>query len=324
MIKVIILFVLISSITSSSPRNFLENLPSGVYTVIPIRNNCALDLPFHLNRLHNSASQLSATSLGPAKADLAWKLLSSLTGTGISGIVTVLLSETSKWTDIYYYYTNLDAESLAQVESRTVLVDLYPYIRQYPTSKRSIWTIERKSIEAKRSISAYETIMYSKKSSDIILSEGLITSFGVVERGSVILLPPQENVLPGSMTRLVIEICRRKNIPILFKDIRLSDSSTWTGAFLTSCTKQIVAVKGINLPAEVIDSDGSLPDKIILFETVDPLIVEIRMELYKWIYQKDADILMTGAVNEIAYPLWWSLDENVISLAVVERLLQAS
>lgn len=310
-----------------SPRTFLEGSPSGVYTVIPLLNNFALDLPFHLSRLYNSAAALCTCERSlPDKNVLANALSKSLIR-NVSpednnyGILTVLLTESSGWEDITCHYMKLNLESIDQLETVSVMVDVYPYLRNNPTAKNSKWTVERKIIESNRLPSAYETIMYSDTCSDILLSEGLITSFGIVESGEVVVFPPQHTTLAGSMSRLVIHLCRQKNIPVVFKEIKLSDSASWTGAFLTSCTKKVVAINEIRLPSTIQATTSAEHSKSIMFSTTDPIIRMLRSELFHWIHgSKDSDmsrrLLLSTCDDESlsSYPMWWPLEEEVATL----------
>mmetsp|Transcript_2666 Transcript_2666/g.3604 ORF Transcript_2666/g.3604 Transcript_2666/m.3604 type:complete len:332 (+) Transcript_2666:68-1063(+) len=109
-------------------------------------------------------------------------------------------------------------------------------------AKSSVWIQERTPLEGLKntcSPSASEIIMTD--SDGISLLEGLITNVFVVINGVV--YTAGSNVLEGHMRYLVLQICKRLNVPLLLTSPKLTSIDDWDEMFLTSTTKPVCQVR---------------------------------------------------------------------------------
>ena len=181
------------------PRQFVVSRDSGLrncaYTVIPVRDNRLLDLPYHVHRIQESFALLSLT--GPVQTNNNPSLISARSSSQSSspssprrnakglydcgehiaascmksilasdfkdGLLTVCIGSGKEDTsgfesDVLYYEMPSDFLSASKMD---VVVDLQRYSRiTDPRIKASSWPAERQKLETARHPTATETIIY--------------------------------------------------------------------------------------------------------------------------------------------------------------------
>jgi branched-subunit amino acid aminotransferase/4-amino-4-deoxychorismate lyase len=120
-------------------------------------------------------------------------------------MVTVLcVSSTPETAETYsvplLYFHACDMPVLAE---RVALVHVCGLGRTLPRAKDSAWCKQRKPIEQARDPDAGEALLWSE-SGEVL--EGLISNFFVVDKAGVVHSAPADDVLPGHMRDLVIEV----------------------------------------------------------------------------------------------------------------------
>ena len=182
------------------PRQFVLSRDSGLrncaYTVIPVRDNRLLDLPYHVHRIQESFALLSLS--GPVQTNSNPSLISARSSSQSSspstltprnargledcgeliaasciksilssdfkdGLLTVCIGsgkeDTSSFeSDVLYYEMPPDFLTASKMD---VVVDLQRYSRMTdPRIKASSWPAERQKLETARHPTATETIIY--------------------------------------------------------------------------------------------------------------------------------------------------------------------
>ena len=223
-----------------SPRAFLESSPRGAYSVLPFFDRNVLDLKFHEERLMESYVGLSqilnlkyqAANVNNVR-DIIYRTVQCFDSNQRDGIILLLapIGYDSKELELEcrVFGLNKGLSSLAPIE-----VDIQQYSRKYPHIKDSSWTNERKRLEENRRVFCAETIMSVHSDGDLTLTEGLTSSFFVVEKGGIVVTAPPKTVLDGSMARLVTLVCKAMHLDVHFRSPKLSEAWKWTGCFVTS------------------------------------------------------------------------------------------
>lgn len=226
-----------------------------------VRGAYCLDLPFHLYRLRNGARALISCLDPFDDVNIDNLILDSIKrslppASPLIGIVVVALfcDEKASTLQARALCTEMSVELYTASISPTTHVDLQRFQRSLPQHKDIKWPIERKIIEARRKQPVSDTIMIQEKSKmedngdDILLTEGLISNFYVVDKFGKIVTCPSHKVLPGSMTRIVAMIAKEEGIEIAERPIMLADINSWKAAFLVSSCKPIHFVSRIFSP----------------------------------------------------------------------------
>eukprot|EP01041_Mallomonas_annulata_P009844 gene9844-20475_t len=278
---------------SLTPKDFLQNNPCGPYTVVPISRGKVLDLPFHVRRLKDSFCARPNQMQFMEEYDdhnikfsnkLISALSSSLPDSQFSGLATILISITGHTnqlmdSDIKCLFTVLNP--LYNEEYKSISVDLQLYTRKSPNLKNSQWIIDRKILEINRNKTSFETIMITKTKNDFLLTEGLISNIFIIENNTLI-TAGNGSVLEGSMSNIVLNLCKSMNLPYEIRCPSLLNFNTWTGAFMTSCTRPILPIVEMTFSEEIKSTNSlakHIPNGYITFESIDPIILQLRKEL---------------------------------------------
>ncbi|KAI9915219.1 hypothetical protein PsorP6_007306 [Peronosclerospora sorghi] len=235
---------------SLSPKNFLQSRPPGVYTCVRVhRRTQANDVTlvhwsFHLTRLVHNVTQIDPI--------LTTDQLDQFQRTTESLITTIL----SQWQSVDAVLSIL-WYPLEDGSAYGVAVHLWPLPpsppsfwtlliygegRQQASLKHTRWIQERKAIEEHkthlehtRGEPIHEVLLSQRDAQgERVVLEGLITNFFVgKERDQRVYTAPHD-VLNGSMRDLVLQTCEALSIPVVYQAPKLSESTSWQAAFVTS------------------------------------------------------------------------------------------
>ena len=225
-----------------SPREFVERhaRQHGVlsaYTVLPVRDGHMLALPFHLRRLEQSIDELTGRDVVPdGIIDAAVsRALVPLQDESRSGFLTLCVVPTTNGelnVDALFTPSDIVTTLSAAKPFDGIIVDTVVYQRGKYAAKYSLWTLERKPLEANQRSGASETVLVEEEDAKTFLLEGLTSNLFVIENGVVV--TPSDGVLQGSMAHLVQQHCKKSGVAVSLRKPCLADSRAWTALFLTS------------------------------------------------------------------------------------------
>ena len=241
-----------------NPRSFViqKNLEwqSCVYTVMPVVNNRLLDLPFHVQRLHDSYQLLRTTrnedtrmvsdkglstsiksqllnELGHLQHRLYEDertrhdgLLTMCCGTSSSSSVQESTSSKSKGTssspccELALSFHPQDIDFMYKSVASGIAVDLQRYERPTdPRIKISSWPTDRMQLEERRWKGATETLIYQQIDGTTDPTMHIhegLTSNVFVVQNNRLITTEDGAALSGSMARIVLALANALNIPI--------------------------------------------------------------------------------------------------------------
>jgi len=197
------------------------------------------------------------------------------------------------------------------------IVETFVYQRKKPQSKDIQWIPERVYIENQRKLpSSLEILLLAQDGQSIL--EGLISNFFAFNsQSNTLYTAPDDDVLPGSMSRLVLAAAsKRQNISVIRESPSLGDlgsDSFLDAAFVTSAIKIFSFVDELLLPSQDTISSNSdhLKEKELLTSSSatkihfnrPAVLEELRLFLLRGLQSQDPLFL----APEIPYPLWWPL-----------------
>ena len=240
-----------------NPRSFVvqKNLEwqSCVYTVMPVVNNRLLDLPFHVQRLHDSYQLLRTgydedvrmvsdkglvtsiksqvlTELHSLQHRLCEDditrhdgLLTMCCGSSSSSVRDSTMSKSSGTSsspccELALSYYPQDIDFMYKFVETGIAVDLQRYERPTdPRIKISSWPTDRVQLEERRLKGAAETLIYKQTDSvttpTMHIHEGLTSNVFVVENSRLV-TTEDGAALSGSMARIVLAIAHALKIPV--------------------------------------------------------------------------------------------------------------
>lgn len=217
--------------------------------------------------------------------------------------------------DSFFRPTQLNEYNQFNFPFSEFCVETFPYVRKLPLSKSITWPSDRLFIENLRGHCSKEIILIDPNNSNYL--EGLTSNLFVVDSTNcIIYTAPSNQVLPGSMRKLVIAACRKLNMKVEQINITPDVISLCDAAFLTSATKPIVPITAVHLhphdynAVEVSSvaqrtrcpNDGT----IIHFKHNSKVVSELTTYFRSQIFRQVDSFL----VPMIPYQLWWPLDPS--------------
>lgn len=111
--------------------------------------------------------------------------------------------------------------------------------RHNATVKDSLWVADRQPLENPK----FNEVLLSENGE---IYEGLTSNFACILNGKL-LTSPLNNVLPGTVLKLALEICKKLEIPVEFRNPKISEIHEWEGAFITSTSRLILPIDEITI-----------------------------------------------------------------------------
>ncbi|CAM0142684.1 unnamed protein product [Umbelopsis sp. WA50703] len=166
--------------------------------------------------------------------------------------------------------------------SRRVAVDVEGSPREHAAAKDSKWVRDRIKLEKHKLPNANEVLLTDNSGN---IYEGMASNFFVIvnENGSPMLVTAGlEHVLLGTIMKIVLRVCEKRNIPVKWDFPRLQDAinGKWEGCFLSSTSRLVLPIETIQL------KDGrpnvSFPS---VSETIEAIRQDVNHELLKTSYK---------------------------------------
>ncbi|CAG9461704.1 unnamed protein product [Pedinophyceae sp. YPF-701] len=273
----------------TDPGTWLKESPSGAYTTArTVDQNMVLELDFHITRLATSARLMLAEQLGVApeavpaavnagaedapapddrlsqfqcltdEAELGPRVRKSLRAAVKSFLSTrefyggeLKLTVLVTW-DLAAGPNSVRVQShVAPMGSRPappVKIEVMGAPRQNALAKDSEWVKQRTSLEAAKAKDTQEVVLaHPDGNGDLELLEGLSSNFFAVMDGKVV--TADEGILPGTVRAVLLEACKRENIPVELRPPLLSEAPRWEGALIASTSRFALPVHEVVVPA---------------------------------------------------------------------------
>lgn len=116
------------------------------------------------------------------------------------------------------------------------------YARIDPQAKTVIYTDSVRFLMEAKKKKAIEVLFISKENK---ILECTTSNFFAVRRKTV-LTPPLNGILKGITREIIIEICKKNNIPILERELYYKEIKTFDEAFITASNKEILPIVKID------------------------------------------------------------------------------
>lgn len=243
---------MLESKISTQDRGFLFG--DGVYEVIPVYDRKLFLFPEHLQRLKNS---LDATHIQNPLTDSQWlELLNNLIAKHSWQDQFVYLQVTrgvqmqrdhlpaEGLTPTIYAYTNPLNPVCAEILENGITAITLDDIRWLNCDIKAITLLPNIMMKlAAKSRNADDAILVSREG---FITEGTASNCFIVQDGHLITPPNSHCLLPG-VTRLIIErIAIAHNIPMIEREITLTDLESADEIWLSSSTKEALPVTRLN------------------------------------------------------------------------------
>jgi branched-chain amino acid aminotransferase len=215
---------------------------TSLYEVVRLMDGKFLFLEDHLARLSNS---LSLTGIQPwishsgIREGLQVLLEKNSTGYGNVKIVMNLQEDGSRHFLAYFVYHRYPS---ARDYHRGVKVITYPFERMDPNKK--IWRPEfRRHVADKlHDEGAFEALLID--SGKCITEASKANVFAI--RGTGIMTPPDDVILPGITRHYVLQICRESSLQVTMEKIPSEEIPDLEGLFLTGTSLHVLPVSLVN------------------------------------------------------------------------------
>ena len=90
----------------------------------------------------------------------------------------------------------------------------------------------------------------------VIILEGSQSNFYAILNGQLHTAGAEDGrILAGTVRTLVLDVCRREGIPVVFRPPRLSEQGLWEGALLSSTSRLALPIDELYVPPEGRSSD---------------------------------------------------------------------
>jgi len=144
---------------------------------------------------------------------------------------------------------------------RSVNVEVRRAERHNPNIKDTDWVKQRKALELQKAKDVNEVVMLTE---DGFITEGTQTNFFVLDNGGTIITASDDQILPGTIRNIVLDICKDKNIPLSLNTPNVKDISNWNAVFLTSSSRLILPIQSLRFPEEdpPIEHSFSTPESV--------------------------------------------------------------
>ena len=117
--------------------------------------------------------------------------------------------------------------------------------RENADAKDSAWVQQRQDLERAKGDGVNEVLLMAADGS---LPEGTQTNFFAVKDG--VLYTAGTGVLEGTVRGLVLDICRRTDVPVVLEPPNAAEIASWDGAFISSTSRLVLPIDEIKLPPE--------------------------------------------------------------------------
>jgi len=149
-------------------------------------------------------------------------------------ILTMFLTKSIDMTVLYTHVIQLGQfPKMVNVEVRAAH-------RHNPNVKNTEWVRIRKSLEENKGRDSNEVLMITE---DGFITEGTQTNFFVLNSNGTIQTAPDEQILPGTIRNIVLDICKDVGIHVILEAPNVRTISKWESVFLTSSSRLILPIQ---------------------------------------------------------------------------------
>ncbi|MDH5217422.1 MAG: D-amino acid aminotransferase [Gammaproteobacteria bacterium] len=231
-------------------RGFL--LGDGIYEVIPAYHGCLFRLEEHLRRLSDS---LAAVGIRNPHSNVEWSdLLNTLVQKNGAGDLSVYLQVTRGVAErdhafpqdvvptVFAMATPIPAPDLSAVDKGVAAMvledDRWKHCDIKSISLQANVLLRQKAIE-----NGFAEAVLVRNG---LVTEGAASNLFIVRQGTVITPPKSAYLLPGITRDLVVELLNIHEIPCIERDIPLDELYSSDEVWLSSSTKEVMAVTRLN------------------------------------------------------------------------------
>jgi branched-subunit amino acid aminotransferase/4-amino-4-deoxychorismate lyase len=118
--------------------------------------------------------------------------------------------------------------------------------RSEPTVKSTNWIEERKEMKELIKGTDYNEVLLVDGANHTVL-EGLSSNFGVLTRDGRLVTASDSLVLPGSVMKLVKQVCLELNVSIEERSPSIDEAADWQAAFISSTSRLVLPITQIFL-----------------------------------------------------------------------------
>ena len=259
--------------TGVAAGEWLRSLPRGAYTTArTVDSTQVLLWQKHVQRLQQSSQSILSETAANDVTELRvlqplQSALSALRNDETSNTchddtkITLLLTE-SEGNELE---ARCHVAPLPLRASPPVSVFIEGSGRQNARAKDSDWISARKPLEDAKPPECEEVILLGDDHDSLL--EGLSSNFFAVQNGTV--QTASEGVLEGTIKSIVLDVCHESGIQVDGSLPRLSEASTWDGAFITSTSRLVLPI-GRMQPANGDTFD--LPQSSSLLSRIEQLV----------------------------------------------------
>lgn len=215
----------------------------GVYESIQLWNGCCFHLDAHLERLLASARGIGLPLAGDLPMHRGW-VLAAVEAEGVEAATIRLFAvgpEQDSPPRSFIWLEPVRAPSARQRRAGVGAVT-YPGERALPHVKSLNTLVNTLARQAAQAAGVYEGLLRDRND---CITEGASSNFYAVAEG-VLLLPPPEEILEGVTLQLVLEMAQAAGIPVARQRLPRADIPRWAEAFVTSTSRHILPVVGID------------------------------------------------------------------------------
>lgn len=216
----------------------------GVYESLRVVDGKALHLSAHIDRLFRSASiiglehHLTSDDID----DSTNKLVEACSVQKAFNLKMLLIGGRTK-EDTQFFILPLSPVFPEKKWYRDGISTItYPFERPFPQSKTLSMLGSYLAYREAKKHGCYDALLINRVGD---ITEGTRTNFLAI-RGDTIVEPPEQDILPGITRMHVLKAIERAGLKKVNQPIRLTDISTFDGAFLTSTSSRIMPIRSIN------------------------------------------------------------------------------
>jgi branched-chain amino acid aminotransferase len=220
------------------------NISSGksLYEVIRVTEGIPVFLESHLDRLRDSSKIANfSISLKNEKISDHIKKLIEINKVTIGNIKVVFNYSITNLENYFIYFIKHEYPTNDEYQNG-VGTTLIHVERENPNAKIINNKFREFVDKIKAEKNVYEGILVDEKGN---ITEGTKSNIFIV-KGKKVYTSPAKNVLMGITRKMIIEICRRKNIIIIEESISYKDLAEIDGLFITGTSPKVLPIANVD------------------------------------------------------------------------------
>lgn len=213
-----------------------------IYEVIRFMKGKPLFLYDHLNRLINSIKREGYEIPDQREIIEGIKLFAGKVALTAGNVKVLLRYNAAGELFSFYVYKVAHRYPDPELYQRGVNTITTHIERKNPVVKRWNPFMRQKIEQIRKEKAVFEVLMVDQSNH---ITEGSKSNLFFM-KGSELVTPPENSVLPGITRQKVIELCSELNIPVSFKKIPYSQLQYFSEAFLTGTSPKILPIRKID------------------------------------------------------------------------------